>query len=105
MTKRTPHTQPQTVAEAVALLLAELKAEDKAHIRAMKKDDLIDLHFSLGMYIRNHLGLWQGNEALLADCGRIHPDDASGVILEALWAELQRSPQPAPPPAGSSFAA
>ena len=26
---------------------------------------------------------------LLADCGVIHPDDASGVIIKALWKNLQ----------------
>lgn len=85
--------RPQTVDQAVDLLLTELNDEDKAAIRAMSKSDLIDLHFSLGMHIRNAFGLWQGNEALLRSCrgagGYIHPDDAGMVIIEALWRRLR----------------
>lgn len=34
--------------------------------------------------MRNEFGLWQGNEALLSDCGERDPDLASGAILVAL---------------------
>ena len=47
-----------------------------------------DLHFSLGAYIRNNFGLWGGNRALLDDCGVDDADDASGVILRALYRKL-----------------
>jgi hypothetical protein len=67
--------------------------EDKTAIAHMSASELIDPHFSLGMYIRNAFGLWQGNHALLMSCsaaGRpIHPNDASGVIIEALWTCLR----------------
>jgi hypothetical protein len=68
--------------------MAELKPQDKEHIRKMKKNDLIDLHFGLGQYIRNAFGLWQGNRALLESCGTDIEDDASCVIIEPLWQEL-----------------
>jgi Domain of unknown function (DUF6794) len=44
-------------------------------------------HLELGMYIRNRYGLWRDNEQLMLDaCKRhCHPDDASWVILEAVW--------------------
>ncbi len=87
---------PTSVDEAVDRLLADMQDEDTAALRAMSEDDLIDLHFGLGMYIRNAFGLWQGNKALLASCaeaeggsGFIDPDDASGVIIEALWRRVR----------------
>jgi len=100
-----PSKHPQSVAEAVSALLAQIKPEDKEQIRRMEQKDLTDLHFSLGMYIRNNFGLWQGNRALLADCGNVHEDDASGVIIQALWRALQAA-QPNPRTNGAnSFAA
>jgi len=60
---------------------------------------LILEHFGLALWIRNNFGLWQGNEALLESCAdfvhedrtwylSIHPDTASGVIVEALYERL-----------------
>ena len=92
-----PNKHPQSVAEAVSALLAQIKPEDKEQIRRMKQKDLMALHFTLGMYIRNNFGLWQGNRLLLADCGNVHQDDASGVIIEALWRTLQKQAEPALP--------
>jgi hypothetical protein len=45
----------------------------------MQEEDLIDLHFSLGMAIWNVFGLHEPGRKLLASCGVEHPDDASGV--------------------------
>ncbi|MCF7853783.1 MAG: hypothetical protein K9N51_03215 [Candidatus Pacebacteria bacterium] len=50
---------------------------------------LESLHVSLGPYIRNRFGLWQGNKALLDDCGTDHADDAYVVILDALVRRLR----------------
>ena len=80
---------PATVSEAVGVILIALSDEDKALISRMQKDELIGLHFSLGMRIRNNLGLWQGNallmEAIREHSPNIHPDDVSMVIIESLW--------------------
>ena len=48
---------------------------------AMKENDLIDLHFSFGLAIRNASGLHDMGSKLIADCGVVHPDDASGGLL------------------------
>ena len=80
---------PQTVDAAVDRLMCEVPAERKRDIRAMDKVALIDLHFGLGLYIRNEYGLWRGNRALLRATGQSHPDDASGIILEAFWERLR----------------
>jgi hypothetical protein len=80
---------PKTVKEAVAQLLSEMSDKDKETIRNTKKEDLIKFHHGWGTGIRNDLGLWQGNKDLIKDTKANHPDDASMVIIEAVWKELQ----------------
>ena len=91
---------PQTVDEAVDRLLQGLSDKDKETVRSTPKENLIQFHFGWGMGIRNAYWLWQGNEALLKSCAEMrygpgsdamfmHPDDASGVIIEAVWQRLQ----------------
>ncbi|MDD5319506.1 MAG: hypothetical protein PHD43_02605 [Methylococcales bacterium] len=84
-----PFRLPETVAEAVERLMAVLEDEHKAVLAIMQEEDLIDFHFSLGMAIRNAFGLHVPWSKLLASCGAVHPDDASGVIIQALWRALQ----------------
>jgi hypothetical protein len=81
---------PRTIREAVDRLLAALSEENKAEICTLQKPELIRRHFGLGAYIRNHFGLWQGNQVLLDDCGAASADSASTIILEAFWVRLQR---------------
>ncbi len=81
---------PKTVDQAVTRLLANMNDADQARIRDTKKDDLVLFHHGWGTGIRNDFGLWQGNTALLADCHASHPDDASMVIIEAVWQKLQK---------------
>lgn len=86
---------PQTVDEAVSDVLRQMPAAEQQRLRAMSEEDLILLHFQLGMGIRNQYGLRQGNGALLASaCGdrACHPDEASMRILEAVWRRLQNPP-------------
>jgi hypothetical protein len=83
---------PTTVAEAAGQIVARLDDESKARVKATRKDQLIRFHSGWGMGIRNGLGLWRGNDKLLASCGngtRVHPDDCSMVIIEAVWTLLQ----------------
>ena len=96
---------PDTVAEAVDILLNKLSKKDMKKIKKMPHEDIMLLHHGLGTYIRNEFGLWQGNKALAEDCWRIEktkddealdleiflkiPDEASSVIIEALWERLQ----------------
>jgi len=81
---------PETVVEAVARLMMVLDSEQKIAIATMQEEDLIDLHFSLGMAIRNTFGLHKADSKLLMSCGVIHPDDASGVIIKELWHGLNK---------------
>ncbi|MFG6412315.1 DUF6794 domain-containing protein [Roseateles sp. DC23W] len=72
-------------------LLVRSGEPGKDILRQTKKDDLIGFHIGCGMGIRNHYGLWRGNEGLLEDaCGKgCNPDNASGVIIEAVWQAVQ----------------
>lgn len=84
---------PGTVDEAAGVVLASLSDADKDQIAGMAESDLIGLHVGLGMWIRNNLGLWQGNQALMQSIRQhtpdIHPDDVSMVIIEAVWKRLR----------------
>lgn len=89
--------------EAAGERLGEtLSPGELAEIAGQAEDDRIDLHFGLGARLRETFRLWGGNRARLADCLRqwngdrderataIHPDDASLVILRALWRRLRQ---------------
>jgi len=81
---------PETIDEAVERLMMILDGEQKIALATMTEEDLIDLHFSLGMAIRNAFGLHKPGGYLLADCDDVHPDDASGMIIEALRTKLTK---------------
>ena len=81
---------PETIDEAVDRLMTVLDDEQKIAIATLQEDDLIYLHyFNLGMSIRNAFGLHHVDSRLLASCDTAtHPDDVSGLIIEALWEQL-----------------
>jgi hypothetical protein len=94
-------TWPTTVDEAARRIASELNDDAKARVRGTKSDQLIQYHHGWGTGIRNSLGLWRGNEKLLESCGqgkRVHPDDCSMIIIEAVWTLLQGSAVPSPRP-------
>lgn len=82
---------PQSVEEAVEILMEEVDNRNKLAIKQMDKDNLVDLHFGLGLYIRNNFIHGKNNEELLESCGSadMQRDDASMVIMEAFWERLQ----------------
>jgi hypothetical protein len=87
---------PKTVDEAVNILTNELSLKDKTTLADMTEIDLVDLHFSLGLSIRNRY-LYPRNENLLESCRQeakekyLHWDQASNVIIRALWKRLKES--------------
>lgn len=91
---------PSTIADAVNRLLSDLTIDDKHRIKNSSEDDLINFHFDLGLSIRNDFGLWEKESKLLENCKELsgdpflHVDDASGIILKALWERLQKFPPP-----------
>ena len=80
---------PETVEQAVRLLKSLIDKGEQDEIAAMPESDLIRLHRGPGQWIRNNMGLWKGNARLLAATGERHPDDASGVIIQAICQVLQ----------------
>jgi hypothetical protein len=86
------HTKPpESLDEAIDRLMTILDDEQKAAIVEMREEDLIDLHFGLGMAIRNAFGLHEPGSQLLAACNVAQPDDASDTIIENLWFRLNDS--------------
>ena len=86
-----PKQWPSTIDEAVGVVVASLSDEDQAAIAALAESELIGLHFGLGAWIRNNLGLWKGNRALLEATGEADADDASMVIVEAAWRRVRET--------------
>ncbi|MBA3056328.1 MAG: hypothetical protein KJ614_01955 [Gammaproteobacteria bacterium] len=80
---------PTTGDAAVRLLLGMVEESEQAKIAEMAEDDLINLHFGLGLWIRNNLGFYDGNTQLLRDSGKENPDDASFAIIYAFWQQLR----------------
>ncbi|WP_242108931.1 DUF6794 domain-containing protein [Luteimonas aquatica] len=92
-----PGEWPLTVEATVTDLAKRMPEPARKQLAAMSREDLAGTHFGIGLYIRNHYGLWRGNQSLLksaCDGSTCHPDDASGKIVEALWQRLQAEHQP-----------
>ena len=57
---------------------------DRKEMHALpKRDDMIQYHMGLGMWIRNNWGLWGGSrlQKYFSERGITHPDDMSGLLL------------------------
>lgn len=85
---------PKTAAEAWKRLDKRLSEEDKKAIR--EAEDMVDFHFSLGMWIRNHwiyTGERENLESLMKELGEpefLMGDMASSVILDAYQKHLRK---------------
>lgn len=88
---------PKTIRQAVQAMLSWPWADEPGeldHLRSLHEEDLRQLHRWFGMGVRNSLGLWGSNPELLEACRATHPDEASAVLIEALWAHLQQTASP-----------
>jgi hypothetical protein len=87
---------PETVDEAVDRLVSEMSLKDRNTLQKMAEDDLIDLHFTVGMWIRNNF-VYPRNEKLLESCREVSGDkylhwaQMHMVILRELWKRLQET--------------
>ena len=90
---------PTTVEEAVKRLIANMPLKFRVDMSRMAEGELINLHFTLGAFIRNQFMLWSENEDLLNDCRQMsgitfmNPDDATAFIIEELWNRLRKTHQ------------
>ena len=86
---------PKTKKECFALLDEMLSDEEK---RTIIKEDVIELHFGLGMWIRNNWLYPQSDEDIeklqrsfsSKDFMFYPPDEASSIILEAYQKHLRK---------------
>ena len=80
---------PKDVEDAIRVLDTRFSEEEKDNLR--KVESGLDLHFGLGMWMRNNWGLWAGSR--LADymgrCGFWHPDNMSSYIISAYLTHLK----------------
>lgn len=90
--------KPRTVDEAVERITSTMEPADRKKLLAMKREDVIMYHHGWGTGIRNSFGLWQTESPLRDDCAKrkgmtdnkIHPDDCSMIIMEAVWDRAHR---------------
>jgi hypothetical protein len=95
-TKDRNSKRPATVDEAVYLLMSGMKLRDLTKLAKMPKDDLINLHFTVGMQIRSNF-VYPRNDKLLQSCREISGDkylhfaQMHMVIIRELWKRLQET--------------
>ena len=91
-----PESWPATCDAAADLLLARLDPDLRATLGRMRKTELIRFHHGWGQVIRNHLGMWRGNDALVKSCSQHRdggfkwPENASMSLIEMVWARVQK---------------
>ena len=85
---------PTTLEEALTLLKEALSLKEKDELKKMLSSQL---HFSLGMLLRNEWGLWDSNSIINTwfnkTYGVNHADDVSGIIIECLINDLNDKPR------------
>ena len=74
---------PTPLEAADECIIAQLSEEDGASLKNATADDMIMMHFGLGM--------WEGSPLrnFLADRGISHEDDMSGGVIRAVRARLR----------------
>jgi hypothetical protein len=89
--------QPETVQEAIEILISNLALKEKTTIANMSEEELIKLNANLGRYIIDKFGLWSGNEKLVESCLELadyplhNEDDAAAIIVRELWLKLRQT--------------
>jgi hypothetical protein len=98
MHNRTPW--PETINDAAERIISIMDEKEKKKVQSIPENKLEKLHFGLGMYVRNELGLLEGNDDLIKACAISKygdfeslffvndTDSAANVILEEIWNRL-----------------
>lgn len=88
--------RPTSVNEAIDQLMAGMKLRDLSKLAKMSEDDLIDFHFTLGMWIRSNF-VYPRNDKLLESCREVshnknlHWVQMHMVVIKQLWKRLQET--------------
>ena len=85
---------PKNLDECFKVLDGMISPEDRFKFRENLEKDVSNLHFNLGMKLRNNWGLWTDSELKnwFKNIGIHHPDDMSGIILTSYWRYLNDEP-------------
>ena len=92
--KKTDKKLPRSLDQAIDRLTSELSITEKTMIVNMSEEELIDLQFTLGEYIRKEFRLYE-NDDLMESCRVISKVDninighATFTIILELWKKLQ----------------
>ena len=90
---------PNTINQAIILLVSYLSSKDKVKITKLAEDDLSNLNVSLGWFIKNEFKLIT-NDPLIESCrvtsggDSVYADEASLIIIKELWKRLKELRQP-----------
>src|SRR5512143_1032332 len=88
--------KPEAVDEAVDRLMSEMKLQALMKLAKMPEDDLVNLHFTVGMWIRNNF-VYPRNDKLLQSCREVSRDkylhfaQLHMVVIRELWKKLQET--------------
>jgi len=86
--------KPETVDEAIDRLMSEMNLKDLTKLATMQQDDLINLHSTVGIWIRNNF-VYPRNDKLLQSCRAVSSDkflhygQIHKVLIRQLWIRLQ----------------
>jgi len=93
--RRTTPKHPETLEEALEILLSDLPLKDRVIIANMTLGELGSLYNTVGRHISDFFGLWTGNEPLVESCRRktgqktLRVENIPDVILRSLWERLK----------------
>lgn len=88
---------PVTCDGAAEEIASELDKDSVEKLKTVKREDLIQFHFSWGMGIRNSFGLWAENSPIRKSCAKengdedMHPDGSSTIIMQKVWDIINKS--------------
>lgn len=85
---------PETLDAAVDFLLENLKPGDIAYIIHCEESGMSMYHHTLGQWMRNRWGLWNGSKLKdhFENLRIWHGDDMSSIILITLWRVIHNKP-------------
>ena len=94
--KRRGKIRPENAEEAVSWLLEDLSEGEKETLRTTPENQLMLFHHGFGTYIRNEMirGGHKLRKSMAERWGRFvqDDDDASGVLIKAVWNRLNGHP-------------
>lgn len=89
-----PFYVPADLEDAHRELARLLDPADLERMRLATERDMVNLHRSLGAWLRHHWGFFRGSPLAthLHRLGLFHPDDMSGLVLDTFWCGLHGLP-------------